>query len=79
MHFGGTKLNEKSVTIGFDIPFGSMKVSNMSLGVELGERGRLGLDGLNRQLIRERYFKVSVGFMLFGRDHDYWFEKYKYN
>lgn len=79
MQFGGKKLNEKAITIGLDIPFGSMKVSNMSVGLEFGERGRLGLDDRQRQLIRERYWKISVGVMLFGRDHDYWFEKYKYN
>ncbi len=74
MTFGGKKLNEKAISVGLDIPFGSMKVSNVSLGLELGERGRLGTG-----LIRERYWKVSVGLMLFGRDYDYWFEKYKYN
>lgn len=79
LEFGGRSLSDKAVTVGFDVPFAAMTVSNLSIGVELGEKGRLGQDGAGRQLIRERYFKINVGMMLFGRDYDYWFEKYKYN
>ncbi len=74
LQFQGQKLNEKAVTFGFEIPFKMMTVSSVNLGVELGERGTLKKD-----LIRERYFKINVGVFLFGRDFDYWFEKYKYN
>ncbi len=74
LQFQGQKLNEKAVTFGFEIPFKMMTVSSVNVGVELGERGTLKKD-----LIRERYFKINVGVFLFGRDFDYWFEKYKYN
>lgn len=72
--FDGHKMSEKAVTFGIDVPFKTMGVSAINLGVEFGERGTL-----QHNLIRERYFKINVGLLLFGRDHDYWFEKYKYN
>ncbi len=74
MSFGGHRIKDKAVTLGFDIPFRAMNVSTLNLGFELGERGTL-----RQGLVRERYFKVNAGVMLFGRDYDYWFEKYKYN
>ncbi|MDR0907873.1 MAG: hypothetical protein LBM63_04645 [Rikenellaceae bacterium] len=70
----GQRMNEKAVTFGVEVPFKMMSVSSLNVGVELGERGTLRSD-----LIRERFFKINVGVMLFGRDYDYWFEKYKYN
>ena len=74
IQYGGRKIDEKAITIGLDIPFSSMKVSNVSAGFEFGERGSLRGGG-----VRERYFKINVGVMLFGRDYDYWFEKYRYD
>jgi hypothetical protein len=70
----GQKMNEKAVTVGIEIPFKMMTVSSVNIGLELGQRGTL-----QSNLIKENYFKVNVGVMLFGRDYDYWFEKYKYN
>lgn len=74
MQFGGQKIKEKAVTFGFEVPFKMTTVSNVNLGIELGERG-----SLRQGMIRERYFKINVGVLLFGRDYDYWFEKYRYN
>ncbi|MDR2911960.1 MAG: hypothetical protein LBV38_01475 [Alistipes sp.] len=70
----GRSIDERAVTMGVDIPFRATNVSKLSLGVELMERG-----SLRDAMVRERYFKINVGVMLFGRDYDYWFEKYKYN
>jgi hypothetical protein len=70
----GQKMNEKAVTVGIEIPFKMMTVSSVNIGLELGQRGTL-----QSNLIKENYFKINVGVMLFGRDYDYWFEKYKYN
>jgi hypothetical protein len=70
----GQKMSEKAITFGVEVPFKMMTISSVNVGVELGVRGTLRND-----LIRERYWKVSVGVMLFGRDYDYWFDKYKYN
>ncbi len=74
LQYGGKPVREKAVTLGLDIPFRAVNVSTLNVGFEYGQRG--SLDG---GMIRENYFKVSVGVMLFGRDFDYWFEKYKYN
>jgi hypothetical protein len=74
LQFGGQKIKEKAITFGVEIPFNMLKVSNVNVGVELGERGTL-----RNNLIRERYFKVNVGVFLFGRDYDYWFNKYRYD
>jgi hypothetical protein len=72
--FKGQPMNERAITLGLDIPFKTLTVSNLAIGLEYGERGTL-----NAGLVKERYFKVSVGVMLFGRDYDYWFEKSKFN
>lgn len=74
LQFGGMAMRERAVTVGVDIPFRADKVSNLALGFEYGTRGTL-----SNGLIKERYFKVNAGVMLFGRDYDYWFEKYRYN
>ncbi len=74
LEFRGLPLNERAVSVGVDIPFRADKVSNLSLGFEYGSRGTL-----QKGLVRENYFKINAGIMFFGRDFDYWFEKYKYN
>jgi len=60
------------VTFGVGIPLGTRGVNNVNVGFEFGTRGR-AVAGL----VRENYFKVSVGLSLFG--DDYWFVKYKYD
>jgi hypothetical protein len=74
LQFQGVPMNDRAVTLGVDIPFRADKISNLAIGLEYGERGTL-----NRGLVKERYFKVSVGVMFFGGDYDYWFHKNKYN
>jgi hypothetical protein len=74
LEFKGRSLDQRAVSMGLDIPFKAMNVSTLSLGVEYGERGTT-----QQNLVKERYFKVNVGIMFFGRDYDYWFEKYRYN
>ncbi len=78
----GVPMNDRAFTLGVDIPFRADKISALSVGLELGGRGSLeyGTQGSYQQsLVKERYFKINVGVMLFGRDYDYWFEKYRYN
>lgn len=80
LEFKGVPMNERAVTFGVDVPFRATNVSHVSVGFEYNERGRLGGVGTPLEsLVKERYFKISVGVMLFGGDHDYWFQKYKYN
>jgi hypothetical protein len=72
MVIGGKSVDEAALTFGVGIPLGTRGVNNVHVGVELGTRGsRTG------GVVRENYFKVSVGLSLFG--DDYWFMKYKYD
>ena len=68
----GRKLHDMAVTFGVGIPVRATSMSEVSVGVELGRRGKTSYG-----LIRENYFRVSVGFSLFGED--YWFVKQKYD
>lgn len=77
LSFDGHKLSERSVSIGFEIPFMMNTVSNVNIAFELGKRGNAST--LNRGLVLERFFRVNVGITLFGGDYDYWFVKYKYD
>jgi hypothetical protein len=80
MEFRGLPMNESAVSFGVDIPFKATTVSNLSINLEYSERGRIGTVGTPAgDLVKERYFKINVGVMLFGSDYDYWFRKYKYN
>lgn len=74
LEFNGVRLNEKSVNLGVEIPFKADNISLISVGLEGGTRG-----SVKNGLVNEKFFRVRVGLMLFGRDYDYWFEKYKYN
>ena len=68
----GEKIDEVAFSLGVGIPFKFLGTSAVNAGVELGQRGRL-----NAGLIRERYFKFTIGLSLFGED--YWFTKRKYD
>ena len=72
MTFDGKTLDQTAVTFGVGIPLGILGNNKIDVGVELGRRG-VATDGL----VRENYFKISVGLSLFG--NDYWFVKYKYD
>ncbi len=74
LEFHGVPMNERAVTVGFDIPFRADKISNVAIGLEYGQRG-----SLKGVLVKERYFRISAGVMFFGGDYDYWFQKYRYN
>lgn len=68
-----TKISEKAVSVGVEIPFKTMKVSNCNLAVEYCWRGTL-----DNSLIKENIVRFSVGITIFGRDFDYWFVKKKF-
>ncbi len=74
LEFHGVPMHERAVTVGFDIPLRADKISRLAVGLEYGQRG-----SLQGALVKERYFKVSAGMMLFGGDYDYWFQKHRYN
>lgn len=72
MMINGQAINEKAVTLGVGIPLGTRGLNNLDIGLELGTRGRA-----TAGLVKENYFKISIGLSLFGED--YWFMKYKYD
>jgi hypothetical protein len=74
LEFKGLPMNERAVTFGVDIPFKADKISSLSLGFEYGERGTM-----KQGLVKENYFKINAGILLFGGDHDYWFRQHQYN
>ncbi len=69
----GYHMSEKAVSLGVEIPFKTMKVSNLNLAVEYCWRGTL-----QHNLIKENYVKVAIGVLFFGSDFDYWFVKKKF-
>ncbi len=69
----GVNMNEKAVSIGVEIPFKTMKISNLNLALEYSWRGTL-----QHNLIRENYVRFSIGVLFFGGDFDYWFVKKKF-
>lgn len=68
----GQKVDEMAVSVGVGIPFKFLGTSAVNAGIELGQRGTM-----NAGLVRERYFKFTIGLSLFGED--YWFIKRKYD
>lgn len=72
MVVNGQKIDETAITLGLGIPLGMRGVNNINLGIELGTRGQT-----SHGLVKENYFKISVGISLFG--DDYWFMKQKYD
>lgn len=74
------KINDIALTAGIGIPIRVQGLSSINIGVELGQRGNTATGQFGTQafrMVRERYFKISVGLSLFGED--YWFQKYKYH
>ena len=72
MNIKGTPINETSFTFGLGIPLGRTGTNRVEVGLEYGMRG-----GITNGLIKENFFKFSLGFTLFGDDE--WFVRYKYN
>ena len=77
--FGGQRLQQYAVTLGVGIPVRFLGSSSIDVGLEYGDRGfnvaeRIGL-------VRQRYFKIAVGFALFAgsENGEYWFVRPKYD
>ena len=77
--YDGNKIGEYAVTLGVGVPVKFLGSSTIDVGVEYGRRGynlseRLGL-------VRQQYFKFSVGFSLFAgaENGEYWFRRPKYD
>lgn len=78
--YNGNKLAEYAVTAGVGIPVKFLSISGVDVGFEYGRRGyniaeRVGL-------VRQQYFKFSIGFTLFAggsENGEYWFMRPKYD
>lgn len=77
--YDGNKIGEYAVTLGVGVPVKFLAISAIDVGVEYGRRGynlaeRLGL-------VRQQYFKFSIGFTLFAgaENGEYWFRRPKYD
>lgn len=68
----GEPIGDVALTFGVGIPLRMTGLSNVNLGLELGQRGTHAAG-----LSKENYLKFTVGFSLFGED--YWFVKMKYD
>lgn len=64
--------DDVALTFGVGIPLRMTGLSNINLGLELGQRGTT-----KAGLSQENYLKFTIGFSLFGED--YWFVKPKYD
>lgn len=72
MNIYGKNISDKAITLGIGLPIKMTGFSNIDLGFELGQRGTTKYN-----LIKENYFRFSIGLSLFG--DDFWFVKPKFD
>lgn len=79
--YGGVTIPQVAVTAGFGFPLKFMGATSIDVCFEYGFRGSgatMTTDvGQRVGLIRQNYFKLGLGFSLFGED--YWFVRPKYD
>ena len=76
--FGGERLNQYAVTVGFGLPLRFLGASSVDIGFEYGCRGsnkRIAAGSIG--LVKQNYFKFAIGLSMFGED--YWFVRPKYD
>jgi hypothetical protein len=67
------EINNFGITFGLGLPMG-FEYSNLNLGFEIGKRG-----ATTNNLVRESYFKVSLGLSLNASGANRWFQKRQIN
>ncbi len=77
--YNGRAIPQIAVTAGFGFPLKFMGTSSIDVSLEYGLRGSHALmnNAPKIGMIRQDYFKVGLGFSLFGED--YWFVRPKYD
>lgn len=75
--FGGKTIGQYAVTAGVGIPVKFMGLSAIDVAVEFGGRGAQKQIAEQVGMIRQHYFKFSIGLSLFGED--YWFVRPKFD
>ena len=79
--YNGMKINQYAITAGVGFPLRFMGATSIDVGFEYGCRGTIGsiINSMGQRIgmIRQDYFKVSLGLSMFGED--YWFVRPKYD
>jgi hypothetical protein len=79
--FGGSKIRQYAVTAGLGFPVRLFGGSSIDVGFEYGMRRPemvvVDVDGVGANLVKQDYFKLSLGLTLFGEDR--WFQRYKFD
>ena len=77
--YNGVAIPQFAVTAGFGFPLKFMGTSSIDVSLEYGLRGSHALMSSSPKIgmIRQDYFKVGLGFSLFGED--YWFVRPKFD
>ena len=77
--YNGRAIPQIAITAGFGFPLKFMGTSSIDVSLEYGLRGSHALMNTAPKIgmIRQDYFKVGLGFSLFGED--YWFVRPKYD
>ncbi|MDR0954073.1 MAG: hypothetical protein LBM20_01660 [Rikenellaceae bacterium] len=71
----GVAMNEMALTFGVGIPLRSDNYSEISIGLEVGQRGKTGFTPSGLPMVKEQFFKLSIGVSIFDTN---WFVKMKY-
>ena len=79
--FAGSAINQMSLTAGVGLPIRLFGNSSVDVGFEFGMRNpqneKIFMNNKTIGLIKQRYYKVSIGLSLFGEDR--WFHRHKFN
>lgn len=79
--FEGTTVRQYAVTAGLGFPVRLFGGSSINVGFEYGmrrpEKDIVTIEGSKVGLIKQDYFKLSLGLSLFGEDR--WFQRYKFD
>jgi hypothetical protein len=81
--FAGQQLNQMALTAGIGFPVKMWGTSSINLGFEYGRTASSAttqLKGMNVGLVKQNYYKISIGFSIFSLDtSDYWFVRQKFD
>ncbi|MFR9503317.1 MAG: hypothetical protein SNH73_02545 [Rikenellaceae bacterium] len=78
--FDGETIKQYAITAGAAFPLKMGSISKIDLSLEYGSRGSNDIvleNATSVGLIRQDYFKIGLGFTLFGQD--YWFQRPKFD
>ena len=81
--FAGEQINQMAITAGLGFPIKLWGASSLNLGFEYGRNSAVRatqFNGMKVGLVKQNYYKISVGFTLFSVDtSDYWFVRQKFD